>query len=330
MKKILTVIIPTYNVEKYLDQCLKSMVIDDYMELLEILVINDGSVDSSPEIARKYVEVFPDTFKLINKENGGHGSTINVGIQMAKGKYLKVIDSDDWVDESAFKRLIDFLLKTDSDLVYSNYYWVDSNTGKKRIEFPEPFINVEYNKEYNFSVIPEGCFLKMHGYTLKTEIAKQIPPIDENCFYVDMEFVVFPVLYIETVTFLNEFVYMYRVGNTGQSMSSSKLMRNAENYDIVFKRLLAFYQNFEFPYYKKAYIESVMARMVATRIKIFLCFPYDRKIENKISKFDLTIKKKFPDIYGKVKNRAVKILRLTHYKMYIFARFAYYCKERFV
>ena len=97
-EKILSVSIASYNVEAYLEECLESFVNSKVMDDLEVLVIDDGSSDSSPEIAQWYVDKFPDTFRLIRKENGGHGSTINKGIEVASGKYFKVVDGDDWVN----------------------------------------------------------------------------------------------------------------------------------------------------------------------------------------------------------------------------------------
>ena len=146
MEKLLTITVPTYNVEKYLAQCLDSFVLEEDRELLEVLIVNDGSTDTSADIAKTYVERYPDVFTLINKENGGHGSTINAGIKAATGKYFKVVDSDDWVDKAAMKNLMECLKKSDSDLVYSNYYWIDNRTGKKSVEFEKPFSSVEYRK----------------------------------------------------------------------------------------------------------------------------------------------------------------------------------------
>lgn len=96
MNKILTVVIPTYNIEKYIETCLNSFVIPEVMEKLEVLVVNDGSKDSSAVLARAYEERYPDTFRVIDKENGGHGSTINRGLLEAAGTYFKVVDGDDW------------------------------------------------------------------------------------------------------------------------------------------------------------------------------------------------------------------------------------------
>ena len=92
MDKVLTVIVPVYNMEKYIRQCLESLVIGG------VLVVLDGSKDGSAEIAYEFVEQYPDTFRIIYKANGGHGSAINTGLMMASGEYVKILDSDDWVE----------------------------------------------------------------------------------------------------------------------------------------------------------------------------------------------------------------------------------------
>ena len=329
MNKILTVTVPVYNVERYLAECLDSFIIDEMMEFLEVLIIDDGSPDESFKIAEKYVKSYPDVFRLIRKENGGHGSVINRGIKEAAGRYFKVVDSDDWVDKNSFIQLMRTLAKTDSDIVYSNYFWVDDKSGKKSIEFEQPFSGVKYHKEYMINEIKDNYFLKMHGYTIKTDILRKIPKIDEHCFYVDMEFVLFPIPFVETITFIKDFVYMYRIGNTNQSMSTEKLKRNSENYDRVLKRLFIYYiQETNIEVQKKKYLEQVLARMVVSRIKIFLCYSYSLKIKTDLKKFDDLIKIKYPAVYKKVDNRAVLFLRSTNYYIYPLARLLYYLKER--
>ena len=75
---------------------------------LDIIVVNDGSTDQTVEITNKYVEKYKQSIRLINKENGGHGSTINTSIKHAKGKYYKILDSDDWVNSENLNRLVAF------------------------------------------------------------------------------------------------------------------------------------------------------------------------------------------------------------------------------
>ena len=88
MDKIVSFIIPSYNVEKYLNKCLTSFLNLEVLDLIEVIVVDDGSKDQTAQIARNYIEQYPSVFRLISKENGGHGSAINVGTAAAAGCYL--------------------------------------------------------------------------------------------------------------------------------------------------------------------------------------------------------------------------------------------------
>ena len=103
MAKILTVVIPTYNMEKYLDRCLTSLIVtnNDLLERLEVIVVIDGAKDRSSEIAHSYQIRYPQTFIVIDKENGNYGSCVNRGVAEATGKYIKILDADDWFDLTA-------------------------------------------------------------------------------------------------------------------------------------------------------------------------------------------------------------------------------------
>lgn len=331
MNKILTVVIPTYNIEKYIRTCLDSFVIPEILDKLEVLVVNDGSKDRSAAIAREYETRYPGTFRVIDKENGGHGSTINRGLSEAAGTYFKVVDGDDWVERTAFLKLMDCLETCGSDVVLSNYYWVHDRTGKQKAEFDEPFAGVQYGKEYRFSEISDKLFMKMHAVTWRTERIKgKIPPLDEHCFYVDMEYVLFPVPLIQTVTCIDAFVYRYRVGLPGQSMNTKSMQRNEANYDRVLDRLFAFYeeqQKERAPDEVMVYLENVLGRMAASRMKIYLSFPYGKEIPGKMRDFDRRLLEQYPKVYKAVINRAVLFLRKTDYRAYFAAWMAYHMKE---
>lgn len=117
MEKLITIIIPTYNMERYLAKCLDTLVIsDENMGLLEVLVVNDGSKDASGRIAHWYEGKYPATFRVIDKENGNYGSCVNKGLQEAKGKYVKVLDADATFAREEFNGYVDFLKETDADL----------------------------------------------------------------------------------------------------------------------------------------------------------------------------------------------------------------------
>lgn len=326
-KKILTVVVPTYNAEQYLKDNLKSFLIEPNGDDLEVLIVNDGSVDRTMEIVEKYVQQYPNIFRVISKENGGHGSGINCGIQNACGKYFKVVDADDWVEQEAFKKLMSSLRKSESDIVYSGFYWVydegqnDKTKFRKAVEIKEPFKNVDYHREYDFDEIADKLYIKMHNMTIRTDILRKGNiVIDEHCFYVDTEYVLYPIPYVKTISFVNEFVYMYRLGNSGQSVSIDKMRKNEQNYNRVFFSLLIFYgklgKEIECTEKKKKYIENLIARVAAGKIKIMLSFPTSNEKKRELKQFDEKLKQDYPQIYESNVNCAVKILRLTKYQTY--------------
>lgn len=120
-EKLLSIIVPTYNMERYLSRCLDSLLVSSIIEYIEILVVNDGSKDQSSAIAHNYQERYPQSVKVIDKENGGYGSVLNIGLLNASGKYLKICDSDDWFDSEAFRDFVFQLSKLDTDVVYNSY-----------------------------------------------------------------------------------------------------------------------------------------------------------------------------------------------------------------
>ena len=103
--KLLSVAIPCYNSEAYMANCIESLLVGG--EEVEIIVVNDGSKDRTAEIAEEYRVKYPTIVKVVNKENGGHGSAVNAGLENATGLYFKVVDSDDWVDKDAYKEILD-------------------------------------------------------------------------------------------------------------------------------------------------------------------------------------------------------------------------------
>ena len=134
MSKVLTISIAAYNVEKYIRQALDSLLIKD-IDKLEILVEDDGGTDGTADIVKEYEKKYPNSIKLVHKENGGYGSTINKSIGIATGKYFKQLDGDDWYDKSNLQKLVNILEKINSDVVYSPYVEVyEKNNLKKTID----------------------------------------------------------------------------------------------------------------------------------------------------------------------------------------------------
>ena len=140
MQKLLTIVIPTYNMQDYLHRCLDSLVLEDeqLMSQLEVLVINDGSKDNSSTIAHDYENKYPATFRVIDKENGNYGSCINKGLEIATGKYVKVLDADDSFDTSNFEDYLRFLNSVEVDILHRTCVGFEARTVVVIVELKRP------------------------------------------------------------------------------------------------------------------------------------------------------------------------------------------------
>ena len=314
--KILTIVVPVYNVEKYLSKCLASLVIPEIMNELEVLIINDGSTESSKQIRQKFVDEYPGTFQMITKENGGHGSTINTGIEKACGKYFKVVDGDDWVLSDGLISLTRFLCDQDVDLVLDNYYWVDESTGKMSKEFDETCPGIEYFCKVPFNNVSEKIFFKMHVITYRTEILRKASErLDEHCYYVDMEYITFPLPYVDSVAAIPNYVYMYRIGQPTQSVTIENMRKRCSQHERVVNRLLEYYSNNEnASALAKLSMAKIIARGVTSQYKIYLSFMESYK--DKLIDLEEKLKEQYPSIYEQINNPAIIALRKTRYKLY--------------
>lgn len=324
--KILTITIPSYNVEAYLEDCLESFVNSEVMDDIEVLIVNDGSSDRTEEIARRYESKYPNTYRLINKENGGHGSTINTGAAEAKGKYFKVVDGDDWVDTRSFIRLVKVLKEIDADIVASNYTWINHTTKMPEERQEHPFEKIEYNRMYNFEEIVGKTIIDMHATTVKTELYRKAgEQIDEHTFYVDVEFIAFPIPYVQTVYFIEDHVYQYRLGLPGQSMSIQKMQKNLKNHLKVLMRLNQYCNKIEqfAPEANLEYIRELTATILTSQMKIYISFPLKNGMRKKAMKLDAYFYHKNRAVYDKVRNPAVLLLRKTRYAAFPLAVLAF-------
>lgn len=214
--KLLTIVVPTYNISEYIEKCINSFleVNEKYYKDFEVIVVNDGSTDNSVQVVENLIIDSNLDLRIISKENGGHGSTINVGITEAKGKYFKVIDGDDWIDISSFETLLEKLKIIDVDMVISNYIEQHVyNNSKKTIDFVKRIVP---------NVIVEGLpdrRIPMHALTYKTSILKNNEiRLSEKTFYVDTEYTLLPIKYVRNYVYYDLDIYQYFLGRPDQSM----------------------------------------------------------------------------------------------------------------
>ena len=127
--KILTVSVACYNVEKFVEEALKPFTMEEVVNDIEVLVVNDGSKDQTSALAHRFEKDYPNTFKVIDKENGGYGSTINTSLKIATGKYFKLLDGDDWYNPEYIRHYLDILKNSEEDLVITSGIWKEEGSG---------------------------------------------------------------------------------------------------------------------------------------------------------------------------------------------------------
>ena len=219
--KLLTVTVPCYNSQDYMEKCIESLLRGG--ERVEIIVINDGSKDSTGAIGDRYAAQYPDIVKVIHQENGGHGAGINAGLKAATGKYFKVVDSDDEVSAD-FVNFLDRLELCDeqggADLFVTNYYYVHTDgIGDRSIDYS--------------NVLPEGrifCWgdvkrfrphqmLTIHSSTFRTEVMRKCGgELPRKIFYEDNLMVCRTLPFVERMFYMNIDLYRYTIGREGQSV----------------------------------------------------------------------------------------------------------------
>ncbi len=309
-KKILAIGIPSYNGEPYLDRCIPTFIHEDLLDRIEVIIVNDGSKDRTEEIAEGYHKKYPNTVKVINKENGGHGSAVNAALEYTDAKYYKVVDCDDWVDTKELVKLVDFLEKNDVDLVTNTYETVDMVTGESIRIANDGY---EYGKIYKFDEIDaKTCYFSIHSTTYKTKILKDHNiKLQEHTFFVDVEYQLLPIPYIETVAFLDNMVYKYMIGNVNQSVNIDNFVRRYDNHDRVVKRVLDFINTNEFTDKQYEYIENIFIKVINTHYNLSAFFDSDEERGKKRTiDFDKYLKEKNITLYNKVAEYNPKIAKL--------------------
>lgn len=231
--KLLTVTIPCYNSQEYMSHAIESALAGG--KDVEILIVDDGSSDSTLKIARKYEEKYPDIVRAIHKENGGHGSAVNTGIANASGRFFKVLDSDDWFDVESLKKILHFIkyIAKDAiplDLIVSNYVYEKPSIQKQksmnyRSAFPcNKFITWDDAKHFKIT-----NNLLMHSLMYRTELLRECGlSLPEHTFYVDNIFAFVPLPYVKSIYYMNVDLYHYYIGRDDQSVNEAVMTKRID------------------------------------------------------------------------------------------------------
>lgn len=322
--KTLTISVAAYNVEKTLEKTLASFNNPKIYNDLEVLIVDDGSTDNTKDIAKKYEKLAPNTFRYIYKENGGHGSTINKGMELATGKYFKVVDGDDWVDTDSLVTFINYLKQQDSDLVLTNHVEIYPNYSKK-INLVD---GMQPNKSYTWDDNIDIKRVVLHTLTVKTSLLrKNNVHITEKCFYVDVEFVVWAAYVSHTITYFDLYLYMYRLGESNQSVAKTNMLKNIKMQEKVSYSLVKMYDQFvkakKMEPNQDETIFNTFKRSIGSTMRTYLLMP-TRTAKSKVRSFDNNIKNKSLISYKKLNDdNFIRLIRKGNYSMLPLAKVLY-------
>jgi len=299
--KVLTIIIPTFNMEKYLHKCLLSLVLDDasLMDVLEVIVVNDGSTDSSSRIAHSYAEQYPGTFRVIDKANGHYGSCINAALPVANGKYVKILDADDFFDTHSFSNYISALSSIDADLVLNDLVTVNESYLIK----DEICLSIPSNKVLLFEdVAPLYDSFYMHEVCYRKDILCSISYMQtEGVPYTDIEWVIKPISAISSVYYLPLKVYHYLQGREGQSIDKNNRSKSLGVISTLLLSLVHYWRTNKYgqPYHQTATYNCILKQFWNTYYSFFV-FHYYRNQD--FREFDSMVTKMAPEFIPSINN----------------------------
>ena len=279
MKKLLTIVVPVYKVEQYINKCLDSLIIaPELMEKMDVLIINDGTPDRSAEMSREYVNRFPDVFRQIDKENGGHGSVWNMGLKEAYGKYTRFLDSDDWLEN--LDLLVEKLENCDADLVITPTlcHCPHEELWKQEI------LDMEFGKVYDADTFDwlhnrsHGNYVFHHSCTYKTEMFRQYLPLFlEKQPYDDVVLGVASKIGAKSLVAYDFILYHYLMDREGQSISVEVQRKNVNARIKTEKHAIQFVEDhpIDTNSTKFLFFKEKLPKMYNFGYKGFFEFPYD-------------------------------------------------------
>ncbi|WP_309104985.1 glycosyltransferase family A protein [Microbacterium sp.] len=226
----LSVVVPCYNSEVYMRRCIESLLRPDFGDV-EVLIVNDGSSDGTASIADEYAERRPGRVRVVHQPNGGHGAAINTGLTHARGEFFKVVDSDDWLEQGAFARVMSELRAERAapqplDLLVTNFVYEKQGKRIKR--------SVHYrralprNRDLSWDTVRRFWiwqYMLMHSMIYRTEMLRDCGlHVPERSFYVDNYFAFVPLAHVRRLRYLDVDLYRYFIGRADQSVNESVMI----------------------------------------------------------------------------------------------------------
>ena len=315
-EKVLSISVASYNTEKIIKETISSLFTSkEYMDKVEIIIVNDGSKDATSEVAHDLEKIYPQSIIVIDKDNGGYGSTINASLSIAKGKYFKLLDGDDWYATDILMAFIDYLEKSEADLIISPYYEVKDKDYMIDTHMDIPNETVPFER---INIVDKP--FAMHEIAIRTNLLKeQGKQITEHCFYTDSEYVFYCLVAAETISKFNKPIYRYRLGVDGQSVSLSGMRKHYKDFSVVMNQIVKCHAlNCKmFTGAKKQILDRCVLNIMyhAYRSYMLLNDPLHHKKE--LIKLDEELRNNYQNEYliGNI-SKFVRLVRLTRFRPY--------------
>ena len=267
--KLLSIAIPCYNSAAYMRNCIESLLPGG--DEVEILIVDDGSTkDNTAEIADEYERRYPGICRAIHQENGGHGEAVNAGLRNATGIYFKVVDSDDWVNEEAYRKVLDTLrhfVETNEtlDMLVTNFVYEKQGAKRKKVMNYRTALPREELIDWNgVKLFRLGQYILMHSVIYRRELLRQCGlELPKHTFYVDNIFVYQPLPHVKSIYYLDVNFYRYFIGRDDQSVNESVMIGRIDQQIRVTKLMLDYYDvmkisNRKLRHYMVRYLEIMM------------------------------------------------------------------------
>ena len=231
--KLLTFAVPCYNSQDYMDHCIQTLL--EGGEDVEIILVDDGSKDGTGAIADRYAAEHPSIVRVIHQENGGHGEGVNQGIRHATGLYYKVVDSDDWADVDALRKVIEKLrefsrMPEPVDLLVCNYVYEHvADQTRKVIRYANVFPQGRVFTWEEIGRFRPSQYLLMHSVFYRTQLLRDCGlELPKHTFYVDNIFVYQPLPFVKTLYYMDLDFYRYFIGRADQSVNEQVMVRRVD------------------------------------------------------------------------------------------------------
>ena len=302
--KLISFAIPCYNSQEYMKQGIETLLTGG--EDIEIIIVNDGSKDDTGKIADEYAAKYPNIIKAVHQENGGHGQGVNTGLRHATGKYYKVIDSDDWVDEEALQEVLaklKELSKDNLDLMIVNYVYERVNLGKqKAIDYKSA---LPVNKIFTWDDIKHFRiyqYILMHSAIYRTQMLRDCGfTLPKHTFYVDNIFVYQPLPYVKSIYYLDVDFYRYFIGRDDQSVNEDVMMGRIDQQIRVSKIIIDSHDVMKLESKKlKDYMTNYVSMMMTISSVFLIKIGTDESINKKDDLWDY-LKKGNEELYREVR-----------------------------